>query len=118
MKQGSSNNDHFNLCSTVSSSAPHWQGVFVAGSAKLHFFSSVLVLATPVQRRLRHDHIVHPQFDPGGSFSSGVMFKRVLCGSALSFLFSLSRLRFFLLGFLHRVESSFLISILMGQAGS
>ena len=31
--------------------------------------SSVLVLATPVRRRLRHRHSVHPEFDPGGSFS-------------------------------------------------
>ena len=77
----------------MSSSAPHWQVVFVDGSTKPHFFSSVLVLATPVQRRLRHRHIVHPEFDPGGSFSSDVMFKRVLSGSALSFRFHASSLK-------------------------
>ena len=78
-----------NLCCTVSSSAPHCQVVFVAGSTKPRF-SSVLVLATTVRKRLRHRHIVHPEFDPGGGFSSGMMFKRVLCGSALSFRFHAS----------------------------
>ena len=67
--------------------------VFVAGSTKPHFFSSVLFLATLARRRLRHRHIVHPEFDPGSSFSSGVMFKRVLCGSALSFCFHACSLR-------------------------
>ena len=99
MEQGSSSSEHFNLCYTVSSSAPHWQVAFVAGSTKPHFFSSVLVLATPVQRRLRHRHIVYPEFDPGGSFSSGVMFKRVLCGSALRFRFHVSSLQVEILSF-------------------
>ena len=71
----------------MSSSAPHWQVVFVAESTKPHFFSSILVLATPVRKRLRHRHIAHPECDPGGNFSSGVMLKRVICGSALSFRF-------------------------------
>ena len=86
---------------------------------RTHFFSSVLVLATPVQRRLRHRRIVHPEFEPGGSFSSGVIFKRVLCGSTLSFRFHASSLQveIFPLGVLHNVESSFLILIGMGQAG-
>ena len=83
-KQDSSCSEHFNLYCRVSSSVPHWQVVFVAGLTKPHFFSSVLVLATPVRRQLRHLHIVHPEFDPGDSFSSGVMFKQVLCDSALS----------------------------------
>ena len=119
MEQGSSSSEHFNLCCPVPSSAPHWQVVFVAGSTKLHFFSSVLVLAMPVRRRLRHCHIVHPEFDSGGSFSSGVMFKRVLCGSALNFRFYVSSLQveIFLLGVMHNVESTFLISIWMGQVG-
>ena len=42
---------------------------------------------------MRSRRIVHPEFDPGGSFSSGVMFKRVLCGSALSFRFHASSLQ-------------------------
>ena len=54
VEQGLSSRGHFNLCCTVSSSAPHWQFVFVAESTKPHFLSSVLVLATPVRRRLRH----------------------------------------------------------------
>ena len=102
VEQGSSSNEHFNSCCTVPSSAPHWQVVFVAGSTKPHFFSSVLLPATPVRWRLRHRHIVHPEFDPGDSFSSGVMFKRVLCGSALSFRFHVSSLQveiFFFKGF-------------------
>ena len=72
---------------------PHWQVVFVAVSIKPYFFSSVLVLTTPVRRRLRYSHIVHPEFDPGDSLSSGVMFKRVLCGSALSFRLQASSLQ-------------------------
>ena len=91
VKQGSSCSEHFNLCCTVS--APHWQVVFVAGSTKPHFFSSVLVLAMPVRRQLRHRHIVHPEFDSGGSFSSDVMFERVLCGSALNFRYHASSLQ-------------------------
>ena len=83
-KQDLSCGEHFNLRCAVSLLVPHWQVVFVAGSTKPHFFSSVLVVATPVRRRLRHRHIVHPEFDPGDSFSSGVMFKQVLCDSALS----------------------------------
>ena len=119
VEQGSSSGEHFNLCCKMSSSAPHWQTVFVAESLKPNFLCSVLVLATPVRRRLRHRHIVHPKLDPGGSFSSGVMFKRVLCGSALSFRFHAPSLQveFFPLGVLHSVESFFLISIRMGQAG-
>ena len=93
MEQGVSSSEHFNLCCAVSSSAPHWQVVFVAGSTKPYFFSSVLVLAMPVLRRLRHRHIVRPEFDPGGSFSSGVIFKQVLCGSGMSFRFHVSSLQ-------------------------
>jgi len=68
VEQGSFNNVHLSLCWTVSSSVLHWQVVFAVGVAKPHFFSSVFVLATPVRRRLRHRHVVHPEFDPGGSF--------------------------------------------------
>ena len=119
MEQGSSSSKHFNLCCPVPSSDSHWQVVFVAGSTKPHFFSSVLVLAMPVRRRLRHCLIVHPEFDSGGSFSSRVMFKRVVWGSVLNFRFYVSSLqvKIFLLGVLHSVESTFLISIWMGQAG-
>ena len=110
MEQCSSSSEHFDLCCPVPSSAPHWQIVFVAGSTKL---------AMPVRRRLRHCHIVHPEFDSGGSFSSGVMFKRVVCGIALNFRFYVSFLQveIFLLGVLHSVESTFLISVWMGKAG-
>ena len=93
VEQGLPSSEHFNLCCTVSSSTLHWQVVFVAGSTKPHFFSSVLVLATSVRKWLRHRPTVHLEFDLGGSFFSGVMFKRMLCGSAVSFCFHASSLK-------------------------
>jgi len=85
VEQGSFDNVHLSLCWTVSSSAPHWQVVFAVGVAKLHFFSSVYVIATPGRRRLGHHHVVHPEFDPRGNFSSGVMLKCMLCGGSFNF---------------------------------
>jgi len=78
LEQDSFNNMHLSLCWTVSSSAPHWQVVFAVGVAKPLFFSSVFILATPVRRRWRHRHVVHPEFDPGGKFSSDVILKYVM----------------------------------------
>ena len=119
VEEGSSSSEHFNLCCTVSTSTPHWQIVFVAGSGKPHFFSSVLVLATPVRRRLRHCHIVHLEFDSGGSFSSGVMFKRVLCVNALNFRFHASSLQVEIFSFRGSTlcRKRLLDLIWMGQAG-
>jgi len=77
VEQGSFDNVHLSLCWIVSSSAQHWQVVFAVEVAKPHFFSSVIVLATPVRRRLRHRHVVYPEFDPGGNPSSGAMLKCV-----------------------------------------